>query len=162
MPPECKACGHPKRADIDAALVAGEPLRSVGERYGISATALFRHKSHIHKGLLKAREAYEATRADTLLDQVKGIQQDTLSILEAAKNAGDLKTSLQAIATARGNLELLAKLQGDLQEQVQVNVLVNPQWIELRGVIVAALEPYPEARLAVARSLEAMQDEPRS
>jgi len=35
---------------------------------------------------------------------------------------------------------------GRLSAQPQVNILINPQWIELRTMIIKALEPYPELR----------------
>jgi hypothetical protein len=43
---------------------------------------------------------------------------------------------------------------GELDERPQVNVLISPEWLELRAVIVGALEPHSEARGAV---LEAIQ-----
>lgn len=53
-----------------------------------------------------------------------------------------------------GNLELLAKLLSELDDRPQVKLLVSPEWLELRAVIVAALEPYSEARGAVLRAIE--------
>ena len=50
-------------------------------------------------------------------------------------------------------IELQAKLIGELDDRPQVNLLVAPQWLELRVQILAALQPYPEARLAVAEAL---------
>ena len=38
------ACTHPKRAAIDAELLQGVSLRTVGGRYGISSSALHRHR----------------------------------------------------------------------------------------------------------------------
>ena len=41
----CKTCAHPNRAAIDAELLQGVSLRTVGGRYGISSSALDRHRS---------------------------------------------------------------------------------------------------------------------
>ena len=41
----CSACDHPERAAIDTALLQGLSLRTVAGRYGISSTALYRHRS---------------------------------------------------------------------------------------------------------------------
>ncbi|MDE0228290.1 MAG: hypothetical protein OXJ62_05480, partial [Spirochaetaceae bacterium] len=38
--PRCKTCAHPDRAAIDAELLQGVSLRTVGGRYGISSSAL--------------------------------------------------------------------------------------------------------------------------
>jgi len=80
-----------------------------------------------------------------------------LSILAKAEQAGDLRTALQGVREAKGCLELLARLQGELQEQATVNILINPQWLSLRTVILEALDRYPEARQAVARALREVE-----
>jgi len=108
----CSICRHPQREDIDAALVAGSATyRAIAERYGTSLTALHRHKKeHLPLELVKAQEAQEVAQADTLLGQIMDLQTRTLSILQRAEKAGDLRTALQAVREARGNLELLARM----------------------------------------------------
>ena len=68
--------------------------------------------------------------------------------------AGELRTALTGIREARACLELLAKLQGELQQEGTVNVVLAPQWLELRTVILQTLEPWPEARLALAQAVK--------
>jgi hypothetical protein len=104
--------------------------------------------------LLKAREVEEAARADDLLDQVRNLQAHALDILERAEKSGDLRTALAAISQARGNIELLGKLAGELDERPVVNLNVSTEWLELRAVIVGALEPHSAAHKAVLRALE--------
>jgi hypothetical protein len=155
MPRRCSVCNHPRRHSIDEALVSGGPYRSVAKRFGLSESAVYRHKTeHLPAHLLKAREVEEVARADDLLDQVKNLQAHVLDILERAEKSGDLRTALAAISQARGNLELLGKLAGELDERPVVNLNVSPQWLELRAVIVGALEPHPAAHRAVLRALE--------
>jgi hypothetical protein len=156
MPRACTICAHENRHTIDHALVGGEEaLRTISDRFGVSKSALIRHKdAHLPAALIKARKAEEVVRADELLSQVRDLQGRTLSILTASEEAGELRTALGAIREARGNLELLAKLLGELDDRPQVNLLVSPEWLELRAVIVGALEPHPEARGAVLRAIE--------
>jgi hypothetical protein len=101
-----------------------------------------------------ARAAEEVAEADDLLGQVQDLQARTLAILEAAEGSNQHRTALSAIREARSNLELLAKLLGELDERPVVNLNVSPEWLELRAVIVGALEPYHEARGAVLRAIE--------
>jgi hypothetical protein len=155
MPRRCTVCDHPERHSIDEALVTGALYRSVAKRFERSESAVYRHKTeHLPAHLLKAKEVEEAARADDLLDQVRNLQAHALDILERAEKAGDLRTALAAISQARGNLELLGKLAGEIDERPVVNLNVSPEWLELRGVIVGALEPYSEARGAVLSALE--------
>jgi transposase-like protein len=155
MPRRCTVCDYPKRHSIDEALVTGAPYRSVAKRFGLSESAVYRHKTeHLPTHLLKAREVEETARADALLEQVRHLQTHALGILERAEKAGDLRTALVAISQARGNLELLGKLAGELNERPVVNLNISPEWLELRAVIVGALEPHPAAHRAVQKALE--------
>jgi hypothetical protein len=151
----CTVCDHSERHGIDGALVTGAPYRSVAKRFGLSESAVYRHKTeHLPTHLLKAREVEEVAQADDLLEQVRDLQAYALDILERAQKAGDLRTALAAISQARGNLELLGKLAGELDERPVVNLNISPEWLELRAVIVGALEPHPAAHRAVLRALE--------
>jgi transposase-like protein len=155
VPRRCTVCDHRERHSIDQMLVTGAPYRSVAKRFGLSESSVYRHKTeHLPTHLLKAKEAEEAARADDLLDQVRHLQTHALDILERAEKTGDLRTALAAISQARGNLELLGKLAGELDEQPVVNLNVSAEWLELRAVIVGALEPHPAAHSAVLRALE--------
>jgi hypothetical protein len=159
MPRRCTVCDHLQRHSIDEALVSGAPYRSVAKQFELSESAVYRHKTeHLPAQLLKAREAEDVAQADDLLDQVRTLQNHALDILERAEKAGDLRTALGAISQARGNLELLGKLAGELDERPVTNVLISPEWLELRAVIVRALEPHPTAHRAVLRALEGADD----
>jgi transposase-like protein len=89
MPRRCTMCGHPERHSIDEALVSGTPYRSVAKRFGLSESAVYRHKvEHLPAHLLKAREVEEVAQADDLLEQVRTLQAHALDILERAEKAG--------------------------------------------------------------------------
>src|SRR5829696_6885412 len=150
MPRRCTVCDHPESHSIDQALVTGAPYRSVAKRFGLSESAVYRHKTeHLPARLLKAKKVEELAQADDLLEQVRHLQARALDILDFAEKAGDLRTALAAISQARGNLELLGKLVGELDERPVVNLNVSAEWLELRAVIVGALEPHAEAHRAV-------------
>jgi hypothetical protein len=40
----CKVCRHSERNQVDLLLMAGEPLRSIAERFNLSKSSLVRHK----------------------------------------------------------------------------------------------------------------------
>jgi hypothetical protein len=82
---------------------------------------------------LKARDLEEVAQADDLLVQVRDLQAHALDILERAEEVGELRTALAAISQARGNLELLGKLAGELDERPVVNLNVSPEWLENLG-----------------------------
>jgi hypothetical protein len=73
------------------------------------------------------------------------------------KHADPRELMLKAVAQLRPSVELLAKLVGDLDERPQVNVTLSPEWQRIRGAVLDALAPYPDARMAVARRLVAVE-----
>jgi hypothetical protein len=162
MPRRCTVCEHAQVEEINAALVEAQNIAKIAEQYNVNYHALYRHRDHIPAALVKAQDAQEVAKADSLLEQVTELRDKALSILDKAEQAGDLRTALQGVREARGCLELLARLQGELQEQATVNILINPQWLSLRTVILKALDGYPEARQAVARALREVEGDASS
>jgi len=69
------------------------------------------------------------------------------------KHADPRELILKVSARLQGQLELVAKLIGELQQEGTVNIILAPEWVEMRTVILTALVPYPDARLAVAHAL---------
>lgn len=155
MPRTCTICIHERRADIDAALLAGEPYRGIAKRYGASASAVLRHRDHIPVQLAKAKDAEEISQAHTLLERLIELNTETRAVLADAKLEGNGLLRLQAIARLEKQFELEGKLLGELQSGPVVNVTVSPEWLTLRAVVITALHPYPDAAQAVSRALTA-------
>lgn len=72
------------------------------------------------------------------------------------KSADPRDLLLKAARRLEAELQLLARLMGQLPEpQPVVNILVaSSEWIATRAAIIAALEPYPDARAAVAGAMQ--------
>src|SRR5918995_5032384 len=153
VPRTCSICGHEHRDAMEDAFVAGQAKRRIASRHGVSERAVRYHmREHLPALLALARDAERAARADTLLDRMEALQRQTLAILDAPE---DQRTALAAIAQARRNLELIAEITKELDRAgTTINLALNPEWLELRGVIIAALEPHPAARDSVLRALE--------
>ena len=159
MPRTCSVCGHPERTSIDGALVRRTPYREITRRFGVGKDALSRHlNDHIAPAVAKIREEEEARGALDVVKQLKVINTASLGILMEARNRGDADTTLKAVDRMLKQLELVAKLAGTLDERPRININMNPEWLELRAVIVAALEPHAAARDAVLRALEQGED----
>ena len=156
MPRPCSVCGHPARQAIDKALVADTAFPALAALYRVSEDALGRHKAnHLPATLARAQDAAEAAHADDLLGQVRNLRDKALGILKTAEDAGQLTVALAAIREARATLELLAEMEGEINRQPVINLLVMPEWLALRARIATALVPYPEARAALAEVLSA-------
>lgn len=155
MPRTCTVCAHDEAHLINVELVATGGNRRIATQYGLSEAAVRRHRQeHIPELLVKAKDAVESAEADDLLGEVRELQTRTLSILDEAEGVRELRTALGAIREARANLELLAKLRQLIDTTPTVNILIAPQ---AQQVIVRALTPYPDARLAVADALDSLE-----
>ncbi len=154
MPRVCTICTHKKRSKINKALVERERFRTIADQFGVSKSALLRHHdNHLPTALVKAQAATEAAQADALLAQVVDLRDKALGVLDTAQGSEDLRAAIGAIREARGCVELLAKLAGQLKDAPTVNILVSSEWQGLQAVILQALEPHAAARLAVAEAL---------
>jgi hypothetical protein len=154
MPRKCTVCAHQKRPAIDKALVDRRAFRDIARQFKVSKDALVRHSDdHLPASLVKAHDAREAAQADALLAQIVGLRDEGLGVLEKAKEAEDLHTVLNAIKVTQGTIELLAKLAGQLRDAPTINLVLSAEWQAVQANVLTALDPYPDARLAVAHAL---------
>lgn len=156
MPRQCTVCTHLESGVINTALLNNEPLRDIARRWRVSKDAVARHKEHLPAHLAKAEEAKEVAQADSLLDRLLDLSKETAAILKEARQGDekDNELALKAIARAEKQIELQARLLGELKDTTTVNVLVLPEWQAMRTAIISALIPFPEARIAVAEALQ--------
>ncbi len=158
MPRTCTVCSHQDREAIDTALVAGQSAEKTSALFRVSPDAVQRHRAeHLPAVLLKAEDEAAATHALDVVKQLRTINGVSMEILTAARTSKDPDTALKAIDRIQRQIELQAKLLGQLDERPQVNVLVAPEWLKVRGTLLAALAPYPEARVAVAGQLMTLE-----
>ena len=129
MPKRCSVCIHKKRTEIDAAVLTGEASRSVAKRFGVSEWALTRHRLHHHilQSLVKASEIKEIAAADTLLGQLKALQQRATNLLVKAEASGDYRGALAGIREARECITVLARIVGEIKEAPAV--LIQQQFV---------------------------------
>ncbi len=153
----CSICSHPLRADVDAALSEpGALIVRVASDFAVSPDALKRHRqNHI---LPERREALRTDPEMGAVDPLKEMRTLYHRMSEHLERAEEEPDNWQAILAfhreARRDLELVAKLMGELDERPQVNILIAPQ---VQQVIINALTPYPEARRAVVDALAPLE-----
>ncbi len=159
----CTICRREDRIEIDRAIVAGEPHRSIAKRTGASAPALFRHKAHVEDAMARAAEATEATPAPPeavalvaevearekaagpdLVAQLLDLSRETREILGEARQAKDRDGALRAIARLERQSELQAKILGQIRDG-QVNVAI----VDPVGMLRAAAQLSEERRRAL-------------
>jgi hypothetical protein len=142
-------CAHADADKINAELTGGATLDALSKAYGLTVSALHRHKKHIPAQLVKAQDAQEVAAADSLMRRVAALNEKAEDVYSEALKAENLTAAIAAVREMRNITELYAKITGELQAQTVNNIVIMPEWAKLRDAIVYALEPYPEARRAV-------------
>lgn len=155
MPRVCTVCAHPARRAIDKALVSGESVPAVAGRYPtLHQRAVQRHKDeHLPLRLVQAAAHEDVREALDIVAQLKAINAASLEVLKQATAAGKGGLVLFAVDRIQKQIELQAKLLGELDDRPQINVLVTPEWHQVRSLLLTTLAPYADARAAVAASL---------
>jgi hypothetical protein len=153
----CKACNFPDHEEHDAALLTGKLSDSEYARLvGCSPPSIGRHRAHISATLLKAAEIEAVAKGDSLLNQLKEARARTLSILdkaEAAENTKAFGAPVSYLREVREQLRFIAELEGRIAAQPTINLTINAEWIEMRTLIVNALDEFPEAKERVLRAI---------
>jgi hypothetical protein len=151
----CSVCSHPDCARIDAALIAGQSHRVIARQFGVGHDAVQRHAAaHL---ALKTTEANRAMERDILAEVERMIQGMDRALVRVEK-AGDDRAYFAGMRERRATIELLAKLRGELDERAVINVLALPEWLAVREALLRALDPFPQARIAVGDAMAQLEE----
>lgn len=167
---QCKCCQHRELAGINLALARGVSVRALARRYGLSIDSLFRHrKAHLPPQLRAALIAgpdlsidldkLRETESQSLLVNLVALRGRLFQILDVAEEGGDGNMLSRVAGQLHNNLELTGKLLGTLSSGHSnvTNILIAPQYIDMRVSLVNALRPFPEAARAVASVLHQVE-----
>lgn len=141
-----------------ASLARGE---SHSERLLNEAEGLYRAAKDIMQAAARDRaisEQQAAERAGAWL-AAAGVQLDQLPELLgvvadlAAGLAGSDRLTLSAIREARPTLELMARMIGQIKDNVTINIHQSSEYLTLKQVILAAVKDKPDAQLDIADAL---------
>jgi 3-dehydroquinate synthase class II len=152
--PRCKACNYPGHEEHDKALLVGKISDSdYAKIVGCTSKSVARHRAHIVKEIAQSAQARTIITADELFKNVQDEAGVVRELRDAARSKGDIELALKAVDRALKCIELYAKVQGIINDQPQINITLNAEWIALRTAIITALEPFPAAREVVVRAI---------
>jgi len=111
--------------------------------------ALAEVKTEVQIGMAERLE-----NAANFLDQLKEVRNKAATLLELAEEAEDLRAAGTFLRELREQIRLWAELEKKMDENPpQINFTLSAEWIELRTTILYALDPFPEAKLAIVRAI---------
>jgi hypothetical protein len=164
MPRPCSICNHPDRIAIEDAAMSDIPLRNISKQFSVGYVSIQRHAiNHLSQSIQEIKQEQVAqsnfqsgsnalsrmSRAESIIDE----------LIEAYWSEDEKKLrvpdiTLKALAEMRRQIELRAKLEGELDER-SITVTAIPEWQELRALLLEALSVHPQAKVAVMRVMEA-------
>jgi hypothetical protein len=136
--PSCTICSHPERSQAEALLAEGASPRKVAKQLKLSYQSLDRHKRNCAPvAIAKAIEARAIESGAKIVDRVEALHSQTLELLREARQGRKLRIpnpkkpdtmvtvfippdateARLAIGRAMKDLELLAKLRGELNPE---------------------------------------------
>jgi hypothetical protein len=159
---QCKLCKHPDRDDLERRIVSKElTMSAAAEKIGCNKSSVGRHMRR-HFPLKVAEWVKPEATKEEVLNAINALiksHDTTLEILEDSLAEGDRRTALMALQTEIKQLELNAKLTGQLNDTPQVNFLLNPEFVRLKQIMIKSLEPFPEARVRLSEALIGIADD---
>ena len=169
--PRCSVCSHRELAQIDTALARGVAAPAIARRFKLGTDSVYRHsRRHLPPQLRAALLAgpdlegvdldkLKETESQSLLAHLVSLRHRLFAALDTAEEYQDGGMLTRVSSQLHANLELTARLLGDLGvgSTTNVNVLVLPAYVEMRVAVVQALAPFPEARQAVAAALHQLE-----
>lgn len=160
MAQPCRVCTAPDRQAIELAIVQGDPLARIARAHGLSRKSVTGHRDkHLPDQLRVARAASDVDHGIDLLAELDLVHRAGMALLRAAitgrltlpkgrdgrdrldglvplTNDDDLEgfvlpnVALRAIREVRGTLELIARIEGEIEpEQQTIVVTFDDEWV---------------------------------
>ena len=103
------------------------------------------------------------SESEGLLQEIAGQRGRLWHALAICEDSDDWSTAVRYHAGITKNLDLTAKVVGEIQTGHQTtvqNLIIQPAYLELRSALIKALQHHPEARRAVAQTLRELEGAP--
>jgi hypothetical protein len=170
--PTCRVCAHEQRHLVELGLVHRIPVRVLARRFDIPKTTIFRHRrlhmpAQLVAAILAAQrpsevdlEQLQRSESEGLLGSLIGQRARLQLLSEMAFEAGELGAATTVERAITQSLELTSRLLGMIVQRHDVrstSILISADYLQLRGAIIGALKPYPEAARAVGEALARLE-----
>jgi hypothetical protein len=146
--PRCTVCDSPARTQIEAAMAASSE-RSIAKRWGLSDSAIHRHKvKHVLPAVARAIARREDLSAESLLRKLQGYLGEAEDGIKIAKSVKDLPGLARCIKEARETAVYLGKTIGLWSDKPSTIIDARRQTVNIASLTTDELRSL--ARLAPA------------
>lgn len=151
----CTICKDSRRDEFDRRARIEGNLAKIAKDFSLSYNAFYRHikANHHIRDVTAIPTSAELATSEDIYKEIERWHEEAKDLQKTAKANGDIKTALLGLEKALKCLELMLKIHGQISDGPQITIVNNSEWIELRTVIIQALDPFPEAKQAVVHAL---------
>lgn len=149
----CKLCNSPQRGEIEKKLVTGGiTQREAAKLIGAHHSSIQRHmRNHLQPSIRQLKEeiilSEHSNTAKSGLDVARQLElshDKCVELFQEALRRGSIRDALRALEVEIKQLQLSAKIQGVCSDTPQINLLMQPEFIRLKQVVVENLAEHPE------------------
>jgi hypothetical protein len=117
---------HEKRGEIEAAIVRGDPVRKIAEKYGLDPMSVQKYKPKLADRIQKYTTEQNEKPVD-YLSELSGLRVKAIKMLDDAMATNDKRLALLAMREAKELLVTEGKWTGQYKDSpgVQVNIQQN-------------------------------------
>ena len=170
----CITCKSPHRVEIERLICRGASTVKVADKYNLNSFAVRRHmQAHcspearaeylVGAGVDKLNEIV-VEESGSVLTHYSAIRARLYKHLDSAGECNDRINVDRLCGRLHENLLHTSKITGELQRSPllvqQNNFLSHPDTARTIAAIVSAVSPFPDARIAVARALRDLEQQP--
>jgi hypothetical protein len=167
MPSPCIFCESPRRSELEQKIAAKIISQTeAGKILGCHHASISRHvNNHLRRGVNEAvilppveGVTRDISRGLNVAKQLERSHDDCIYLFKEALRRGNIRDALRALEVEIKQLQLSAKLQGVYADTPQINLLMQPEFIQLKKVVVEGLKAYPEKLPEISAKFDAMVD----
>lgn len=154
----CEVCRHPKREEIEVAMVNGVSCPRLEKQYGIAEWTLGRHKRlHLRREVHAARMRTSNDRRRRLLAASEESLEGMRRIWTESRQK-DPRLALQALK-GMGRQAIWEMGTGGAEGEEGTEWTADPGWARLRDGLLEVLRPHAKAYEAVTEWLRTVEEE---
>jgi hypothetical protein len=164
---------HPQRARIELEIAMGKSLRRIARKFHVHVDAVWRHKRKLPPQLKAALAGHTLRPGIDLeklgIEESEGLLQNLayqraklLLVQDLAVENHEPGIVAQLSAQIHRNLQLVGQFLGAFAEHqltANISILIQPEYLRLRQVLVQSLQPFPDAKRTVATALHKLEAE---
>ena len=130
MDKRCTVCNHSQAHDINLALLAGTTLDTLKQQFGLSRSALHRHKLHLQRTIDQAEDRMRHNFMLSYLFQLNDYNDAAAATMAAARDEGNARLTLQAANAGTRIINTMARFEVDLDHETIYRLLTSPQYVQ--------------------------------